>query len=514
MSGANLAIPGVVDATEIGRGGFGVVYRATESDLGRDVAVKVLSGELDERTRTRFERERRAMGALSSHPNIITIFRSGVAEGGALYLVMEYLPGGSLAEHIAANGPAAWDDTLRIGVELCGALESAHRAGVLHRDVKPGNIMMDSLGRSKLGDFGIARLDGSPETKSAVITASVAHAPPEVIAGDKPDERSDVYSLASTLFELASGSPAFVRPTDESMIPMFARIVNEPAPDLRQRGVPDGLASVLEKAMSKQAEHRHGSAAEFGRELIAVQRQLGTTETRLWIEGEPEPDQSIGQSTQVVPPPVAGSEAPPPPASSGEPAPAPPAPPGSPASSAPGGGFGHADPGPAPPPAPVDPRPAPPSAPVDPRPAPPPVPGHQVAASPPPAAPGYETYVVPPTPTPSSGGPPETAGGHGFAAPPAAEGAAGAGPIQPVAGQPGGYGPPQGPSADFVPVQGHGSAPGGSGGSLNGVLVAVGVGVLALIAGAGLWAITRGETEQAQGLTGTNPDSSISADST
>ncbi|MEM7276340.1 MAG: serine/threonine-protein kinase, partial [Actinomycetota bacterium] len=245
MDDANVAIPGIVGGTEIGRGGFGVVYRASETDLGRDVAVKILSGQLDERAKLRFERERRAMGTLSSHPNIITIFRSGVTDGGAPYLVMEYLPGGSLAERLVSSGPVPAEEVLRIGVELCAALETAHRAGVLHRDVKPGNVMMDSLGRARLGDFGIARLDGSPETKSAVITASVAHAPPEVIAGDKPDERSDVYSLASTLFELASGRPAFVRDTDESMIPMFNRIVNEAAPNLRHQGVPEQLVAVL-----------------------------------------------------------------------------------------------------------------------------------------------------------------------------------------------------------------------------------------------------------------------------
>ena len=312
MSDANAGVPGVTGAVEIGRGGFGVVYKAAELDLGRDVAVKVLTGQLDERSQLRFERERKAMGALSGHPNIVTIFRSGTTDERALYLVMEYLPGGSLAERIEQQGSLPVEDVLRIGVELAGALETAHRAGVLHRDIKPGNVMMDSLGRAKLGDFGIARLDGAPETKSAVVTASVAHAPPEVIAGTKPDERSDVYSLGSTLFELISGAPAFSRPTDESMIPMFARIAGDPPPDLRQQGVPEVVAATLERSLAKQAEQRFTSAADFGRALNDAQRSLGHPETRLWLEGEPAPERSQQHETQIVPPPVDTSWAPPP----------------------------------------------------------------------------------------------------------------------------------------------------------------------------------------------------------
>lgn len=486
MTGANVTIPGVVNATEIGRGGFGVVYRATESDLGRDVAVKILSGELDERTRTRFERERRAMGTLSSHPNIITIFRSGIAENGGLYLVMEYLPGGSLAQHIVATGPTGWEDTLRIGIELCGALESAHRAGVLHRDVKPGNIMMDNLGRSKLGDFGIARLDGSPETKSAVITASVAHAPPEVIAGEKPDERSDVYSLASTLFELTNGTPAFVRPTDESMIPMFARIVHEPAPDLRQKGVPDAVASVLEKAMAKGADQRYNSAAEFGRALAGIQRQLGVSETRLWIEGEPAPEQPTDQHTQIVAPPVSNTPVIPPQG--------PPSPPTGPAPSPPPGqGYpGQQPSGPAPvPSAPPGPTPGapdyrgqPPGAPQ----APPQGPGPQAPQpqgpyqqpqgpqpqGPQPQGPAQQPYSQPAPPNQQPIAPAATGGQpvHQFAQP-----------AQPSTGyvtppnQTGGYGPPQQP---YAPTP----ASGGSGqGSKAGLIAAIVLGALVLIVG-------------------------------
>jgi hypothetical protein len=163
--------------------------------------------------------------------------------------------------------------------------------------------MIDSLGRAQLGDFGIARLDGSPETRSSVITASVAHAPPEVIAGDRPDEGSDVYSLASTLFELIDGSPAFSAETDESIIPMFARIAQSPVPDLRGRGVPPELAAELERAMSKDRTQRHSGAEAFGRALIDVQQRLGQAPTRLWIWGD-DASAAPEQLTQTVAPPA------------------------------------------------------------------------------------------------------------------------------------------------------------------------------------------------------------------
>lgn len=483
MTGANVAIPGVVDATEIGRGGFGVVYRATETDLGREVAVKVLTGELDERTRTRFERERRAMGALSSHPNIITIFRSGVAEDAGLYLVMEYLPGGSLAEQISQSGPTAWQDTLRIGVELCGALESAHRAGVLHRDVKPGNIIMDSLGRAKLGDFGIARLDGSPETKSAVITASVAHAPPEVIAGEKPDERSDVYSLASTLFEVASGSPAFVRPTDESMIPMFARIVHEPTPDLRQNGVPDAMASVLERGMAKRADQRFRSAGEFGAALIDVQRRLGLAETRLWIDGEAlnEPEPAGNEATQIVAPPASGGTAP------GSPTGDRPPPPGP--------GPGNLAPPGSGTPAPHGPGPQQQSYP----PGPPQQPPQQ--QRPYPQGPGQQQPPPAQLPPPAQQPPPAQHQHY---------------PVPQQQQAPGGpsvvnYGPPQGPGA----APGYTTGPTGpvpTSGSKKGLLAAIGVGCVALLGGFGLWAVTNGDDDDPQPLAVSGQDDQTGSD--
>jgi len=217
---------------EIGRGGFSVVFRARQAEFGRDVAVKVITTVLDPRSLERFDRERRTIGALTGHPNIVTVFSSGENEAGMPFLVMEYLTGGSLADHLPDH-PFDWRRATELMVRVTGAVEAAHAAGVLHRDIKPENIFLSAHGEPKLGDFGIARLEGGMATSAGVVTASIAHAAPEILDGREPTVAADVYSLASTLFSLINGWPAHVRVTDQSMLPVYARVATEPVPDLR-----------------------------------------------------------------------------------------------------------------------------------------------------------------------------------------------------------------------------------------------------------------------------------------
>ncbi|HWW45783.1 MAG TPA: serine/threonine-protein kinase, partial [Acidimicrobiia bacterium] len=190
----DVGLPGFDQVTEIGRGGFAVVYRAREVELDRVVAVKLLTGHLDETARNRFDRERRALAALSAHPNVVTIYRSGVADGRA-YIVEEFAPEGSLDDRLARRGRVSWRDTADIGAKISDALAVAHDAGVLHRDVKPANILFSMYGEPMIADFGIARMAGTPATASGVVTATVVHAPPEVLDGKAPSAASDVYSL-------------------------------------------------------------------------------------------------------------------------------------------------------------------------------------------------------------------------------------------------------------------------------------------------------------------------------
>src|SRR3979409_1730133 len=203
---AELVAAGFEHPEEIGRGGFGVVYRCTQRELDRTVAVKVLTADLEPDNLERFVREQVAMGKLSGHPHIVNIFQVGTTAAGRPYIVMQYHPHGSLEAKIHDDGPVGWADALHIGVKVAGALETAHRRGTLHRDVKPANILLTEYGEPQLTDFGIARITGGFETADGAIMGSPAYTAPEVLLGEPPDVTSDGYSLASTLFSAGTGA--------------------------------------------------------------------------------------------------------------------------------------------------------------------------------------------------------------------------------------------------------------------------------------------------------------------
>lgn len=274
---AELLHAGFDDVEEIGHGGFGVVYRCAQPTLDRAVAVKVLSTDLDPENLDRFLREQRAMGRLSGHPHIMNILQVGVLASGRPFIVMPYHAKDSLDVLIRRHGPLDWCETLSIGVKLAGALEAAHQAGTLHRDVKPGNILLTDYGEPQLTDFGIARIAGGFETATGVITASPAFSAPEVLEGGSPTAASDVYSLGATLFCALTGHAAFERRSGEQVVAQFLRITSQPIPDLRAQGLPADVATIIERAMARDPADRPATAAEFGDELRAVQRRNGVT---------------------------------------------------------------------------------------------------------------------------------------------------------------------------------------------------------------------------------------------
>lgn len=281
MAADDLRLPGLERPERIGAGGFGTVYRAWQPEFSRWVAVKVLSGTLaDADEQRRFERERMASGSLSAHPAIATVYAHGVTGEGRPYIVMELLEGGSLADRLR-DGPLDPAEVAEIGVTLAGALAAAHEAGVLHRDVKPENVLFSAYERPVLADFGIARLPGVTTTRSGVITASLAHAPPEVLGGETPDARADVYGLASTLWTAVVGTAPFSRGVDEPIAALVARIATAPPPDAAAHGVPAPLAETLARALAKDPAARPDGARAFGEELQAVQSTLGAPVTPL-----------------------------------------------------------------------------------------------------------------------------------------------------------------------------------------------------------------------------------------
>ncbi|WP_072803521.1 protein kinase domain-containing protein [Rhodococcoides yunnanense] len=268
---------GFASAEEIGHGGFGVVYRCVQEELSRTVAVKILTVELDEENRARFFREQRAMGRLTGHPNIVSILQVGETGTGRPFIVMPYHQKDSVDTLIRRDGPLPFDEALRIGVKIAGAVETSHRLGILHRDIKPANILLTDYGEPELADFGIAHITGGFQTTSGAVTGSPAYTAPEVLAGNPPTPVSDVYSLGATVFSALTGHAAFERRSGEQVVAQFLRITQQSVPDLRIHGIPDDASAVISRAMSREPEDRPSTAAEFGDELRQLQQDHGLT---------------------------------------------------------------------------------------------------------------------------------------------------------------------------------------------------------------------------------------------
>ncbi|MEV0806482.1 protein kinase [Micromonospora sp. NPDC050200] len=304
--GTVLGVDGCTDAVEVGRGGFGVVYRAWQPDFSRWVAVKVLAADWHGPSRARFERELRMLGRLSDHPHIVTLHQAGRTAAGNPYLLMAHEEGGSLGDRLRAGAAGDWREAVAGGIAVAGALETAHRAGVLHRDVKPENILISGYGEPKLADFGQARpRSARPTSMDGKVTASVLHAAPEVLRGGPPAVAADVYALASTVLHWIRGAPAFAPADGESLAALLHRITVDPVPDLRPLGVPDGVCAALERALAKDPARRPGTAAAFAEELRAAQAVAGLPVTPFVLGGVggdpagPSPQRSAGTPTPM-----------------------------------------------------------------------------------------------------------------------------------------------------------------------------------------------------------------------
>ena len=306
-SNDDLGIPGIDAAEPIGRGGFAIVYRARQGAFNRTVAVKVLSVSVSDEDRSLYARELAAMGTLTGHPNIVTVFSSGFTADGRPYMVLEYLPEGSLAERLRRSGPLPWPEAVSIGVRLAEALAAAHLAGVLHRDVKPENVLMSTYGQPKLADFGIARMEGGAETRGAM-HLTLSHAAPELIDGGGPSVASDIYALASTVMHMIRGRPPFSSGAEhDTTVATLKRIAHDPPPDLRPLGVPDTVCTVLERGLAKLPEQRQPSAAAFAWELYGAAPSL-VPRPSLPPSGEPRApvpsQQTVAATTPFAPPSV------------------------------------------------------------------------------------------------------------------------------------------------------------------------------------------------------------------
>jgi eukaryotic-like serine/threonine-protein kinase len=251
------------DPQQIGRGGMGDIYRATDSVLGREVAVKILAERYsqDESVRERFKREALAAARLSGEPSIVTIFDVGEHHERP-YIVMEYLGGGSL-DDVLRRGGAQPPQQVFAWLEQAGrALDAAHERGVVHRDVKPGNLMLDGEGNVYVADFGIASAAGMDSlTMTGTVLGTAGYLSPEQAQGERATAASDRYALAVVAFELLTGSRPFAAdsPTAEA-----AAHVNAPVPSLSGRtGLPRELDGVFERALAKDPARRFETCAGF-----------------------------------------------------------------------------------------------------------------------------------------------------------------------------------------------------------------------------------------------------------
>ncbi len=280
-------LSGLTLERKLGGGGFADVYLYRQEKLKRSVAVKVLRAHAaTDATQQQFQAEAMLMAALSDHPNIVTIHDASIADDGRPYLVMAYLSGKNLSDRYKTER-IELPDVLAIGVQLAGAVETAHREHILHRDIKPANVLTGANGHPALTDFGIS-VSTAELTGQQTIAMSIPWSPPEMLS-DTPagDERADVYSLAATLYTLLARRSPYERPGQSNEpVDLIQRILHSA---LTPTGRPEVSASAertLARALHKNPVFRPRSALVFGRELQQLQRELGLPVTPIEIAAE------------------------------------------------------------------------------------------------------------------------------------------------------------------------------------------------------------------------------------
>jgi serine/threonine-protein kinase len=301
---------------QLGSGGMSNVYRARDLMLERSVAIKVLHEQYsnDSAFQQRFRQEARAAANLS-HPNIVTVHDFGL-DHGQLFIVMEHIPGKDLKTILRQRGRYSVEEAIPLMVQACAGIGYAHRAGLVHCDIKPHNMIVTPDGRLKVTDFGIARALSTimPDERADVVWGSPQYFSPEQATGEAPSPASDVYSLGIVLYEVLTGALPFTAPTSEDL----ARMHLEAAPIPPSEYVPDlpsALEQIVLKVLSKEPAARYRTADQLGRVLLrfGTQRDPQTTPPSLGLTPEagttyqrPETQPShVHPATHMQPPPVA-----------------------------------------------------------------------------------------------------------------------------------------------------------------------------------------------------------------
>jgi len=288
---------------ELGRGGMAKVYRGQDTVLGRTVAIKILAPQFadDQDFVHRFRREAQAAARISNQ-NLVSVFDTG-SDDGVHFIVMEYVEGRTLADLIAGGGRILPDRAIEIGIDVCHALEAAHAQGVIHRDIKPGNIMLDEKGRVKVTDFGIARVTSTSETiaQTAAVLGTASYLSPEQAQGQPVDGRSDLYSLGCVLFEMVTGRAPFLG--DSPVAVASKHVLEQPTPPSRLNpDVSPDLDAVILRALAKNPANRYQTAEEFREDLERVRRGMPVNATPLLPAGTTQVIDRPASRTAVLPP--------------------------------------------------------------------------------------------------------------------------------------------------------------------------------------------------------------------
>jgi eukaryotic-like serine/threonine-protein kinase len=296
---------------KLGSGGMADVYLAEDQELGRRVALKLLDDRhaSDEQFVERFRREAQSAAGLN-HPSIVSIFDRGYAEG-TYYIAMEFLDGRTLKELLVKNGPTPVPIAIDYARQILGALAFAHRNGIVHRDIKPHNIVVGGDGRLKVTDFGIARSGASQMTEAGSIVGTAQYLSPEQARGAPVDPRSDLYSLGIVLYEMLTGRVPFTGETPVEIAMKHLSQVPEPPSKIRS-GVPHDLDAIVMRALAKDPEQRYASAEEMDADLarvargVAVARETEDAMTHVLSGAGVSTAQTMVQrpSTTVAPPPA------------------------------------------------------------------------------------------------------------------------------------------------------------------------------------------------------------------
>lgn len=278
------AIEGYEDLQLIGSGGFSRVYRAMQPAFDRPVAIKVITASVGTGDIGRFADELRITGRLEGHPNVIRVYESGRTSDGRPFLSMELFEQGSYGTWLRRHGPLRVAEVLSSGVKLAGALQAAHDRSVIHRDVKPQNVLRSPFVGPVLTDFGIAGLlerRGAVRAGSDSEAFSVLHAAPEVLAGEPASSSSDLYSLGSSLYELLTGRPPFHDPGAPGVLDVLARVDAGAVAPITRPDLPEAAARTLVGLLARNPADRPASGIELASRLQSLEVDLGLSPTEI-----------------------------------------------------------------------------------------------------------------------------------------------------------------------------------------------------------------------------------------